>query len=301
MNKNIKFSIIMCAYNVEEYIKRAIESVYKQDYKNYELIIVNDGSTDETLKKVRQAKKEYKISNMFIINNRKNIGLGGARNIGAKKAKGEYILYLDSDDTLYEDSTLDKINEVTIKESPDIIYMGVQYVGGSNKAYIPNAENSTKEARIACDMHFAVSSKCFKRKFLKENDIEFLTNVYYEDMVYSIKSTILAQKISYGEFIFYNYYRNRDGSIMSTPSIKRCTDMYKMLENVMKLYEITPDEYKPYLMSFIRNETRNTIEKIDIILNSIENGDLLKTMPKRNYKLDFGKLNGLQGEMKHAN
>ena len=135
----------------------------------------------------------------------------------------------------------------------------------------------------------------------QENDIEFLTNVYYEDMVYSIKSTILAQKISYGEFIFYNYYRNRDGSIMSTPSIKRCTDMYKMLENVMKLYEITPDEYKPYLMSFIRNETKNTIEKIDIILNSIENGDLLKTMPKRNYKLDFGKLNGLQGEMKHAN
>lgn len=301
MNRNIKFSIIMCAYNVEEYIERAIESVYKQNYKNYELIIVNDGSTDKTLEKIRQAKKYYKMNNMVIINNDINMGLGGSRNTGVKKSKGEYILYLDSDDTLYENTTLDKINEITIKESPDIIYMGVQYIGGSNKAYIPNAENSTKEARIACDMHFAVSSKCFKREFLIKNDIKFLTNTYYEDMVYSIKSTILAQKISYGEFVFYNYYRNRDGSIMSTPSIKRCTDMYKMLENVMKLYEITPDEYKPYLMSFIRNETRNTIEKIDIILNSIENEVFLETMPKRNYKLDFGRLNGIKGEMKHAN
>ncbi len=301
MKRNIKFSIIMCAYNVEEYIERAIESVYKQNYKNYELIIVNDGSTDKTLEKIRQAKKHYKMNNIIIINNVKNIGLGSSRNKAVKRARGKYILYLDSDDTLYKNSTLDKINEITIKESPDIIYMGVQYVGGSNKAYIPNAENSTKEARLACDMHFAVSSKCFKRDFLIRNNIKFLTDVYYEDMVYSIKSTILAQKISYGEFIFYNYYRNREGSIMSTPTIKRCTDMYKILENVMKLYEITPDKYKPYLMSFIRNETKNTIEKIDIILNSIENGVFLETMPKRNYKLDFGKLNELQGEMKHAN
>ena len=301
MKKNIKFSIIMCAYNVEEYIERAIDSVYKQNYKNYELIIVNDGSTDKTLQKVRQAKKKYKMNNIFIINNRKNIGLGGSRNIGVKKAIGEYILYLDCDDTIYEDSTLDKIDEITIKESPDIIYMGVQYVGGSNKSYIPNSENSTKEARLACDMHFAVSSKCFRREFLIKNDIKFLTDIYYEDMVYSIKSTILAQKISYGTFIFYNYYRNRDGSIMSTPSIKRCTDMYKIMGYIMELYDITPYEYKPYLMSFIRNETRNTVEKIDIILNSIENGALLQTMPKRNYKLDFGRLNGIQGEMKHAN
>lgn len=301
MKKNIKFSIIMCAYNVEEYIERAIQSVYNQSYKSYELIIVNDGSTDKTLQKVRQAKKKYKMNNIVIINNSKNIGLGASRNRAVERAKGEYILYLDSDDTLYEDSTLNKINEIIIKEELDIIYMGVQYVGGSNKAYIPNAENSTKEARLACDMHFAVSSKCFKREFLIENNIKFLTDIYYEDMVYSIKCTILAQKISYGTFIFYNYYRNRDGSIMSTPSIKRCTDMYRIMGYIMELYEITSDEYKPYLMSFIRNETRNTIEKIDIILNSIENKTFLKTMPKRNYKLDFGKLNGIQGGMKRAN
>lgn len=301
MNKNMRFSIVMCGYNVENYVERAIKSVAIQDYNNYELIIVNDGSKDKTLHKIRQARKECNMDNLVIINNKKNKGLGASRNIAVKKARGEYILYLDCDDTLYEKGTLGKINKIIEKEQPDLIYMGVKYIGGSNKVYIPNADNSTKEARLACDMHFAVSSKCFKRDFLIKNNITFITDAYYEDMVYSMKSTILAQKISYGEFAFYNYYRNREGSIMSTPSIKRCTDMYKMLENVMSLYTITPDEYKPYLMSFIRNETRNTIEKIDVILNSIENNVPLRTMPKRDYKLDFGKLNDINGGIKYAN
>lgn len=288
MNKNIMFSIVMSAYNVEEYILRAIESITKQEYKNYELIIVNDGSTDKTLEKVRQAKKEYKMNNIVIINNKKNKGLGESRNIAVKKARGEYILYLDSDDTLYENSTLSKINEIIKRDLPDLIYMGVQYVGGSNKAYIPNADNSTKEARLACDMHFAVSSKCFKRKFLIENNITFLTDTYYEDMLYSMKSTILAQKISYGSFAFYNYYRNREGSIMSTPSIKRCTDMYKIMEHIMGLYEITPDKYKPYLLSFIRNETISIPARTDIILDAVKKHSNSPVLPKRNYKFIGG-------------
>lgn len=282
MKENIRFSIIMCAYNVEKYIKASIESVKNQTYKNYELIIVNDGSKDNTLKIL----KEY--NNIRIINNTKNIGLGASRNKAVQRAKGEYILYLDADDTLYSEDTLEKINQTINNQSLDICYFGVQYIGGSNKCYLSNKENSTKEARIACDMHFAVSSKCWRRQFLKENNLNFIDNMYYEDMIYSIKATILADKIGYGEFPIYNYYRNREGSIMSTPSIKRCTDMYKMLENVMQLYTITPDKYKPYLMSFIRNETKSIIPKIDIILNSIENGVPLEVMPKRDYKLDFG-------------
>lgn len=282
MKENIRFSIIMCAYNVEKYIKASIESVKNQTYKNYELIIVNDGSKDNTLKIL----KEY--NNIRIINNTKNIGLGASRNKAVQRAKGEYILYLDADDTLYSEDTLEKIDKTINNQSLDICYFGVQYIGGSNKCYLSNKENSTKEARIACDMHFAVSSKCWRRQFLKENNLIFIDNMYYEDMIYSIKATILADKIGYGEFPIYNYYRNREGSIMSTPSIKRCTDMYKMLENVMQLYTITPDKYKPYLMSFIRNETKSIIPKIDIILNSVENGVPLDVMPKRDYKLDFG-------------
>lgn len=297
MQNPIRFSIIICAYNVENYVRTAIESVLHQTYKNYELILVNDGSTDETLKII----KSYKNTNIKVINNVKNMGLGASRNEAVKKARGEYILYLDADDTLYNEDTLKKINETINNQQLDICYFGVQYIGGSNKCYLPNAENSTKEARIACDMHFAVSSKCWRREFLRQKNLEFIEDMYYEDMVYSIKAVIMADKIGYGEFPIYNYYRNREGSIMSTPSIKRCTDMYRMLENVMELYTVTPDKYKPYLMSFIRNETNNATKKIDIILNSIENGVPLGVMPKRNYKLDFGELKEIKGNMKYGN
>ncbi len=280
-SENIRFSIIICVYNVEKYIDKAIESVLNQDFKNYELIILNDGSTDNTLKVI----KRYKDKRIRIIDCKQNNGLSCGRNKAVSQAKGEYILYLDGDDTLYENTTLSKINDTIGNEKIDLAYFGVQYIGGSNKAYIPNEENSSREARIACDMHFAVASKCWRRQFLKEKQLTFIEGMYYEDMVYSIKATIFADKLKYGSFPIYNYYRNREGSIMSTPSIKRCTDMYKMLAHLMDLYEITPEQYKPYLLSFIENETNSLPMRIDAILTALKNNEGSPVLPKRDYKL----------------
>lgn len=280
-SKKIRFSIIMCAYNVEKYISKAIESVLKQDFKNYELLIINDGSTDNTSKIV----KSYADERIKFVNHKQNRGLSCVRNEAVSIAKGEYILYLDADDTLYENATLSKINDTIGDEKLDLIYFGVQYIGGDNKVYIPNEENSSREARIACDMHFAVASKCWRREFLKEKNITFIEKMYYEDMVYSIKATIFADKLKYGSFPIYNYYRNREGSIMSTPSIKRCTDMFKMLSHLMNLYEITPKKYKPYLLSFIKNESDSLPMRIDAILDSMENGTNAPVLPKRAYKM----------------
>ena len=282
MEEKFKYSIIICGYNIEGYIERAIKSVLVQDFENYELILVNDCSTDKTLEKMQQ----YESKNIVIVNNEKNKGLGASRNIGVKIARGEYILYLDGDDTMYDNHTLAKIDEVLQKkEKVDIAFFGVKYIGGSNATYLSTAENSTKEARLSCDIFFGVPSKCWRTEFLKENNITFIENMYYEDMVYSMKSTILSEKLSYGEFPIFNYYRNRPGSIMSTPNIKRCTDMYKMLSHMMELYEITPDEYKKYVLSFIKNETMSIPARLDCILESIKNKTSSPAMPKRNYKL----------------
>lgn len=283
MNKHIRFSIIMAAYNIADYIDRAIDSVIMQDFNNYELIIVNDGSTDNTYQKMKQAKLKNK-GHIVLINNPHNEGPGKSRNIAVKKAKGQYILYLDSDDTIYDNHTLSKIDKLIGNNNLDLVYLGVQYVGGSNKAYIPTEENSTKEARFACDMHFPVASKCFSKNFLINNNITFPEGLYYEDMVYSIKSTLLANNTTFGAFPFYNYYRNRKDSIMATPSIKRCTDMYKIMAEIMDLYEITPDKYKPYLLSFIKNETNSLNFRIDTILTSIKNLSVAPVIPKRDYK-----------------
>lgn len=277
---SIKYSIIICGFNIEKYIDRAIESVLNQDFSNYELILINDGSTDNTLKEMRK----HKSKRVKIINNKINRGLGASRNIGVKLAKGEFILYLDGDDTMYDNHTLYKINEIIERENADITCFGVQYIGGDNKLYLSNAENSTKEARLSCDIFFGVPSKCWKAQFLRKNNITFIENMYYEDMVYSMKSTILCEKISYGEFPIFNYYRNRPGSIMSTPNIRRCTDMYRMLEYMMSLYKETPEKYKKYVLSFIKNETMSIPMRIDCILEAIQENKTSPTLPKRDYK-----------------
>lgn len=278
MNKT-KFSIIICTYNMVDCIKNAIDSILIQDFSDYEIIIYNDCSKDNTVDVV----KKIKNPSIKLINGRKNVGLGAARNKAVMQASGEYILYLDADDTLFENSTLTKINEIIEKEKPDVAYFGVKYIGGSNATYIPNEENSTKEARILCDMHFAVSSKCWRREFLNKNDINFIEDMYYEDMVYSIKSTILAEKTAYGEFPIYNYTRNNDGSITSTPNLRKCVDMYKMLSNVTQLYEITPEKYKPYLLSFIEQETNSLPFKIKEILKAQKENRNTPVFPKRHY------------------
>lgn len=280
--ENLRFSVIMCAYNLEKIIDTAIESVLAQTFENYELIIVNDGSKDNTIKTLRKFEKKSN-GKIKIIDNPKNIGLSASRNIAIRQARGEYIIHLDGDDTFYDTRTFEKIDSTIGDKKLDICYFGVQYVGGGNKLYLPNAENSTKKARIVCDMHFAVASKVWRREFLEENNLTFIEGMYYEDMVYSIKATIKAKETSYGEFPIYVYYRNREGSIMATPNVKRCKDMYKMLYYLMELYEETPEELQPYLMSFIKNETFGVPARIDGIVKSLKDSTYTPVFPKRNY------------------
>ena len=277
-----RFSIIISAYNIEKYIKRAIDSVLEQTFTNYELIVVNDCSKDSTLEKI----KEYDDPRIIIINNERNRGLGAVRNIGIEKAVGEYIVHLDGDDTLYEKTTLERIDSLIGEDKPDIIYLGFKDVGGYNKTHLSTAENSTKEARLTCDINFSVPSKCWRREFLLENNIKFKEDIYYEDMVYSTHATILAKEYKHGEFPTFKYYRNRAGSIMSTPSMRRCSDMYRMLSYLMDLYEIIPEKYKPYLLSFIKNETNSLPIRIDAIIKALKDGSGTPVFPKRNYKFE---------------
>lgn len=279
MIKKHRFSVIISAYNVEEYIGRAINSVLNQNFNDYEIIVVEDKSTDNTLQQIMKYKGKIKI-----VKNKVNKGLGAVRNIGIAKATGEYIVHLDGDDTLYNESTLKDIDKVIGDNKPDIVFFGFQEVNGNSRLRVATKENSTKEARLICDATISVPSKCWRREFLIEKNIKFIEDVYYEDMIYSIKAVTLADKTMYGEFPIFNYYKNRSGSIMTTPSIRRCTDMYKMLAYLMDIYEEAPENLKPYVLSFIINETKGVPARLKGILKAIENNEKSPIFPKRQYK-----------------
>ena len=282
MNKEkLKFTVAISAYNIENYIERAIESVLNQEFTDYEIIIVDDCSNDNTAKKIRQ----YADDRIRFFQTEQNTGTAGAgRNIAIDNAQGEYIIFLDGDDTLYDNKVLEKISNALGNEKPDILFLGYEDVGQGNKERISTEENSTKKARLICDVTFSVSSKCWNREFLLQNDMKFIEGMYYEDELYSLKATVLCKTTKYSNIKVFKYYRKREGSIMSAPSVKKCSDWYRMLAEVMDLYKITPDEYKPYLLSFIKNENESVPIRIANILRALENEEEIKILPKRNYK-----------------
>lgn len=280
-NNPLKFTVAVCSYNIEKYIERAIKSVLNQEYENYEIIVVDDCSQDNTAEII----KKYENNKLKFFSTEKNSGTAAAsRNIAIEKANGEYIIFLDGDDTLYDNKTLQKIDQELGNDNPDIMYLGFEDVGQGNKERISTKENSSKKARLICDVTFSVSSRCWKRDFLLKNNMKFITGMYYEDELYSLKGTILAKNTKSSNIKVFKYYRNREGSVMTAPSIKKCSDWYRMLAEVMDLYQITPKEYKPYLLSFIKNENDSIPERIKGILQALENGESIKLMPKRNYE-----------------
>ena len=194
---NPKFTVAVSCYNIEKYVERAINSVLNQTFTDYELIVVDDCSTDSTVEIVKNMQNE-KIE---IYSGTKNSGTAGAtRNIAIDKAKGEYIIFLDGDDSLYDENTLKNINEIVDSNIYDVIYLGYESVGADGSSYrLSNSENSTREQRLLCDTSFSVSSKCWNVDFLRRNNLRFKEGMYYEDELFSIKANILAQNTTFKE------------------------------------------------------------------------------------------------------
>ena len=283
--KNVRFTVIVTSFNIENYIERAIDSVLNQKFENFQLIIADDCSTDKTMDKIRQ----YKDERISVYKTKTNSGTAsGPRNLALKYAKGEYIIFLDGDDEMYSSNTLMLIDGIIAENKPDIVFLGYQDVGNGDKYRLSTEEYSTKAARLMCDVSFSVSSKCWNRKFLENNDIKFVEGMYYEDQVFSLKATVLSNETIFGEFPIFKYYRNRKDSVMTTPSIKKCSDLYRVMAEITDLYEITPDEYKKYLLSFIKNENDSIPTRIAVNISALEGKEDVVVLPKRNYPyVDF--------------
>lgn len=280
--EKVRFTVAISAYNIENYVKRAIDSVLNQTFKNYELLVIDDCSTDSTMEVIKQiVGQEAKI-----LQTKKNSGTAAAsRNIAIENAQGEYLLFLDGDDELYSNETLKEIDEHIKENKYDIIYFGYENVGHTENYYrISNKENSTREARLICDESFSVSSKVWNVEFLRNNNIRFKEGMYYEDELFSIKSNILSKVTTYGEFPIFKYHRNREGSVMTKPTIKKCSDWYRMVAEVTDLYEITPEEDRKYLLSFLKNESDSIPLRVENIIEALRENRKTKVLPKRNYK-----------------
>lgn len=252
---NKKFSIIVTAYNVDEYIDNCINSVLSQSYKNYELIIVDDCSTDDgkTVNKIKG------FENIVFLQTPKNSGAGGARNFGISHATGDYIIFLDADDALTSETVLENLNQTIGDDLPDIVYTGFRFIGGESISFIPNEENSNKEFRLAKNKFINVWSICWNRTFLINNDIKFSENVIYEDVYFSFAGIALAQSYKFANYITHDYTRERPGSTSTKASnpakhFKQARDTIKCIEDLCTLKNKIDEQYIPYLVQRINEQ-----------------------------------------------
>jgi len=218
-----KYSIIVPVYNSEKYLDDCLNSIFKQTNQDFEVICVNDGSTDKSLDILKRYEED------IIIINQENMGLSVARNNGVKKSNGKYLIFVDSDDTI-ENKLLEKIDVVS-KNNPDLIRFGVIENFNENKNIIaaPKFNNlSGEEAfkQIVENKYIEPAwLYAYNKKYYVKNNFEFIPNMYHEDFGLIPKIIMLADKVTSIEYPGYNYIK-REGSITNDPvkANKRAND-----------------------------------------------------------------------------
>ncbi len=189
------FSVIIPMYNVEQYIERCLQSVFDQDFldENYEIVIINDGSPDNSESKARSYCEGR--TNVKIIS-QENKGLGGARNTGIENAIGDYLIFLDSDDWLINDC-FKTLSENLTKEN--IIEFSV--VIKDDNSTLDTIDFPNTDIKSGVDYYFehpTINSACnkiYKRTFLQEHELFFKERIYGEDIQFNSRVFYFAESI----------------------------------------------------------------------------------------------------------
>lgn len=241
-------SIIVPMYNVEKYLTKCIESVLSQEMSNYELILIDDCSTDSTLS---CAKKYGDIKKVKIIEKKKNSGLSDTRNIGMGVACGTYILFLDSDDYIEEGALSTIQNIINEQRNPDVIYFGFYkekekeksgsilygYKSEKNHLYtgIEYAKNELQRRVLSPAACFGI----YKREFLIANKLFFKVGTFHEDELWTPQVVMKADTIYVTDYAYYHYVK-RDGSITTKKDktqngidlVNICKELDDMFSNI---------------------------------------------------------------------
>lgn len=212
--KKPKISVIIAVYNTEIYISKCLDSLLNQTYENIELVIVNDCSTDNSLKILKKYSKNN--SNIILIDNKENRGLSYSRNVGLENSTGEYIGYIDSDD--YVDSTYyENLMKSIQKEKADmaIADMKIVYEDASYPAHVTKGCDGelTKLNFIKNGLAASACNKLFKREIISK--YKFSEGKVNEDLAVILPAIVSAEKIAYVPDTYY-YYVQRGGSIQNS-------------------------------------------------------------------------------------
>ncbi len=222
----MKVSVIVPVYNTQDYLRKCLDSLIQQDFEDYEIVVVNDGSPDESQNIIDEYKKNPIIKSYVKVNG----GLSDARNYGLDRAEGEYIAFVDSDDYIKSDM-LRKMYDKAKKDDLDVVVCdsinvypdGNEVLVHSNLHY---SDDEVKNYLIAAPM---ACTRMFKREIF--DNIKFKVGIYYEDLHLCPKVVNLTNKIGFVEEGLYYYYQ-RDDSIMKQKKFNnKLLDIFTVLQS----------------------------------------------------------------------
>lgn len=285
----IKYSFIVPVYNTEKFLKKCLDSLVNQTYKDFEIIVVNDGSTDKSSNIISKYQKKYK--NIIAID-KENEGLSMARNRGVQKSSGKYIIFVDSDDYVSN-----KLLEEVDKKIDDSDILRFQ-IATEDEEYTKINEYHEEGFESMCgydafkylsSYHFVEPAWCYviRRDYYIENKFSFKKDVYHEDFGLIPHVIYKARKVKSIDFIGY-YYIQRNGSIMNNNDYKK---------TVKKAFDML-EQYKTMRL-FAKNINRkNNLD--DYFLSYISNSVIVKARElkkdeKKVYINELKKLNVFDG------
>lgn len=274
-------TVIMPVYNTAEYLSRCIESVVNQTERNLKIIIINDGSTDNSEKIIK--KYILKYSNINYIKLEKNTGVGNARNIGIENAKTKYITFIDSDDwvdanyyknmlqTIEHDNTDICISGIKT-EVDDVYSWKYRYQYPSNFIVDGNfcIHSLTRQYNCGITISPIVNNKIYNRKLILDNNIFFDKSRRAQDLFVSFMVFVYADKVSICRDEFYHYYQ-RCFSATHNFSKQYIDDYFYILLslknelNIRKLYSSYKKEYECYVNHYMTKLINNMFNNVQMV------------------------------------
>lgn len=270
-------SIIMPVYNNEGYLSDSINSVLRQRSKAWELIIVNDGSTDCTGKICDEyAKKDNRIK----VIHTQNYGPADARNIGIQNANGKYCIFLDSDDQL-DSEAISALSFAVIIEDFEIVFYGYSHNIDTGQNKWKSIEHSLAPQKYYTNKEFKeiyselstqgfthpAWNKMFLTSFLKDHLILFPSGIFIsEDYIFNLTAYSLAERVLILEEVLYHYVSRNFGSITTSFRLNKIKDIEQVY---IKSYQLMKN-WQPVHLNKINNEF---IQNISIYINSLYSAD----------------------------
>lgn len=226
-----KVSVIVPVYNVEQYIKKCLNSLVEQTLDDLEIIIVNDGSKDNSKEIIEKFIEKYPSKIVYL--EKKNGGLSDARNYGLPYAKGEYVAFLDSDDYVEKNMYKD-MYELAKKENSDMVecdfYWEYSYKVKEDKGAMYNGKKEMIEK-----VRVVAWNKLIKKEILEKSQVKFPKGLRYEDVEFTYKLIPYIEKVSFIKKPLVHYVQ-RENSIVNSQN-ERTKEIFDVLEHVISYYK----------------------------------------------------------------